>query len=153
MVKIKLNLFEAIVGAVLLPNIGFVFTTFFLIMSLLVKQSVVVYKGIIISYVACLALMIFSITACALANKKSTKEFILYDNEFKFLDQMYSIEKIRFCEYYVCKWYVIPIACIYKQQAGGLMTIKLNTGEKIQFKLFYKDYLKLKNRIQNIIEK
>lgn len=153
MVKIKMKLFESIVGAILLPNIGLVFTTILLIISLLVEQNPVVYKGIAISYFICLTLMVFTIAVCTLVNKKSTKELILYDDEFEFLNKKYSLNQISFCEYYVCKWYAIPIAFIYKQQVAGLITFKLYTGEKFQFKIFYKDYLKLKNRIKNIIVK
>ena len=153
MLKIKLNLFESIVGAIFLPNIGFLFTTVFLIISLTFEQDPIVYKGIIISYITCLSLMILTIIICVLVNKRSTKEFILYNDEFEFLNHKYSINQISSCEYYVCKWYALPIAFIYKEQAAGLITFKLNTGEKIQFKIFYKDYLKLKNKIQNIIEK
>ena len=58
MVKIKLKLFESIVGAILLPNIGLFFTTLLLIISLIVKQEPIVYKGILISYIVCLSLMI-----------------------------------------------------------------------------------------------
>ena len=90
---------------------------------------------------------------CFLLNRKSKKEFVLYDDRFKFLNREYLISQIISCKYYVCKWYAIPIAFIYKQQAGGLIDMKLNTGEKVQFKVFYKDYLKLKNNIPNIVEK
>ena len=153
MIRIKLNLFESIVVATILPNGGFILTTIALIISLIVKQDRVVYKGIMISYIVCSVLLMFSVFICILVNSKSKKEFILYEDKFKFLDREYSIDQIRFCEYYVCKWYFVPIAFIYKQQVGGLICIKLNTGEKIHFKIFYKDYLRLKNKIHNIIEK
>lgn len=150
MIKIKLNLFESILGAILFPNIGFAFTTLFLIISLIVKQKTIVYKSIIISYIICAFLMILIVTICFLANNKSAKEFILYDDRFIFLNHEYSIDKISYCEYYVCKWYAVPIAFIYKQQAAGLITFRLNTGKKIQFKIFYRDYLKIRNKFQNI---
>ena len=51
MVKIKLKLFESIVGALLLPNIGLLFTMLLSIISLIVKQEPIVYKGILISYI------------------------------------------------------------------------------------------------------
>ena len=153
MIKIKLNLFESIVGAIILPNIGFLLTTIILIISLFKKQEVIVYRGIIISYVICLSLMILSLIFCFIVNHKSKKEFILNNDEFVFLNHKYAINQIRYAEYYVCKWYRLPIAPIYKQQAGGLITFKLDSGEKIQFKVLYKDYLKIKNIIQNIIEK
>jgi len=153
MVRIKLNLFESIICAIFLPNIGFVFTTISLIISLFVKQEPIVYKGILISYIVCLALMLFSVAVCILVNRKSKKEFILYDDSFEFLNHKYFINQIISCKYYVCKWYSLPIAFIYKNEAGGLIDIKLNTSKHIYFKIFYKDYLKLKKYIPNLIEK
>ena len=153
MVKIKLNLFESIIGAILLPNIGLCITTILLIISLIVKQESIAYKGILISYIACLSLMVLTITICFFVNKKSTKEFVLIKDEIEFLNHRYSINQISSCEYYVRKWYALPIALFYKQQAAGLITSKFNSGEKIKFKIFYKDYLKLKNKIQSIIVK
>lgn len=150
MVKIKLKLFESIVGAILLPNIGLLFTTVLLIISLIIKQDFIIYKGILISYVICLSLMILALFSCFLANKKSTKEFILNDNEIEIFNNKYRTDQVSACEYYVCKWYALPIAFIYKQQAAGLITFTLNSGERIQFKLFYKDYLKIKNKFQKI---
>ncbi len=153
MIKVKLNLFESIVGAILFPNFGFLLTTIILIISLVREQEIIVYKGILISYAICLSLMILSLILCFLINHKSKKELILNNDEFIFLNNKYSITQICYAEYYVCKWYALPIAPIYKQQAGGLITFKLDSGEKIQFKVLYKDYLKIKNIIQNIIEK
>ncbi len=153
MVKIKLKLFESVVGAILLPNIGLLFTTLLLIISLIVKQEPIVYKGILISYIVCLSLMIFTLVICFLVNKKSIKEFVLKDSEIEFLNHKYQIDQVSSCEYYICKWYALPIALIYKQQAAGLIIFKFNSGEKIQFKIFYKDYLKLKNKFKNIIVK
>ena len=71
MVKIKLKLFEAIVASIILPNIGLAFTTIFLIISLIVKQKTIVYKGIVISYILCLTLLIVAILICIAVNKKS----------------------------------------------------------------------------------
>ena len=153
MIKIKLKLFESIIGSLILPNIGFSFTTILLTISLIVRQEPIVYKGILFSYIVCLFLMIFGIVICFLINKNSTKEFILNNDEIKFLNRKYSINQVSYCEYYVCKWYALPVAIIYKQQAAGLIIFKLDSGEKIQFKILYKDYLKLKNKIQNIIIK
>ena len=153
MVKIKLKLFESIVGAILLPNIGIFFTTVLLILSLIVKQEPIIYKGILISYTICFSLMLFTLAICLLANTKSTKEFVLNNKEIIFLDKKYEANQVCSCEYYVCKWYALPVALIYKQQAAGLITLKFNSDEKIQFKILYKDYLKLKNKIQNIILK
>lgn len=153
MIKIKLNLFEGIAACTILPNLGFIFTSIILIFSLISNQVTIVYKGVLISYISCLLLLLLTISICILCNKKSKKEFILCGNKFEFLQKEYFIDQIAYCEYYVCKWYAIPIIFVYKQQVGGLINIKLKTGEKIQFKVFYKDYIKLKNVIHNIIEK
>lgn len=152
MVKIKLNLFESIVGAIFLPNIGFLFTTIFLIISLISPQEMIVYKGIMVSYTVCLCFMVFSLLLCFLINKRSTEEFVLFEDSFEFLNTNYLISQISSCEYYVCKWYALPIAIIYKEQAGGLITMKLNTGKRIQFKVLYKDYLKIKKQFNNTVE-
>lgn len=153
MIKIKLNLFESIVAAIVFPNIVFLLTTIILIISLVKEQEIIVYKGILISYAICLSLMILSLIICFIINHKSKKEFILNNDEFIFLNNKYAIKQIRYAEYYVCKWYRLLVAPIYKKQIGGLITFKLDSGEKIQFKILYKDYLKIKNKISNIIEK
>ena len=153
MVKIKLNLFESIAGAIILPNIVFVLTTILFVISLFVKQDLNVYTTILISYIVNLFVMLFLIIVCILLNKKSKKEFILYDNELEFLDRKYSIDQIKYCEYYVCKWYALPFILVYKNQSAGLIIFKLNSGKKIQFRIFYKDYLKLKKKLPNIVEK
>lgn len=153
MVKIKLNLFESVVGAILFPNIGFAFATLFLTISLIVKQEPIVYKIIAAVYIACALLMLISLLICLLLNRKSTKELIISNEDISFLGRKYLIDQISSCEYYVSKWYSLPIAFIYKQQAAGLFIIKFNSGEKIQFKIFYKEYLKLKDKLRGIVLK
>ncbi|MBE5731014.1 MAG: hypothetical protein E7350_03605 [Clostridiales bacterium] len=155
MIKIKLHLFESIMCAIFLPNAGFVFTTILFIISLIVEQDPMVYIGLMISYIVCLSLMILLLIICYLVNRKSKKEFILYCNngEFEYKHHKYEVSQIEYCEYYSCKWYAIPIAFIYKQQVAGMLGIKVNTGERIYLRIFYKDYLKLKNYIQNIVVK
>lgn len=76
MVKIKLKLFESIVCAILLPNIGLFFTTVLFIISLIVKQEPIIYKGILISYIICLSLMFFTLVICFLVNKKVQKNLL-----------------------------------------------------------------------------
>lgn len=92
MVKIKLKLFESIVGGIFLSNIVLFCTTLLFILSLIVKQEPIVYKGILISYIICISLMIFTLVICFLVNKKSTKEFVLKDNEIEFLNHKYLID-------------------------------------------------------------
>ncbi len=82
-----------------MPNIGLLFTTLLLIISLIVEQEPIVYKRILISYIVCLSLMVLTIAICFLTNHKSTKEFILNDSEIEFLNHKYQIEQVSSCEY------------------------------------------------------
>ena len=66
MVKIKLNFFESVVGAILWPNIGYAFATAFLIISLIVNQEPIVYKMIVLAYIASTLLMVISLLICIL---------------------------------------------------------------------------------------
>ena len=150
MIKIKENLFEHIVGCVFLPNVGIIITTALLILSLIVKQQEIEYRAFVISYGVCLAVLASSIILCLLLSKK---EVIFSEDKLIFQGCSYYLKDIDSCEYYVCKWYVIPIAIIYKKQIAGLLNIKLNNGKKICFKIFYKDYLKIKNIIGDIEKK
>lgn len=67
----------------------------------MVKQEPIIYKGILISYIFCVFLMIFIIVIYFLVNKKSTREFILNNDEIEFFNRKYSINQLSFCEYYV----------------------------------------------------
>lgn len=56
-------------------------------------------------------------------------------------------KEIRKCEYFICKWFFIPISMIYKSQQGGLVRIITENNEKIIFKILYKDYKLLKSNL------
>lgn len=153
MLKIKTNLFESVVACVFFPSIGVFFTTFLLILSLFFDSNMVFSKSIWISYIACLLLLILSLSICFITNKRSKKELILYEDRFEYMQHSYLMSEICSCKYYVCKWYTIPIAFLYKQQVAGLFEMKLTQNKTIQLKIFYKDYLKLKEKIPNIATK
>ena len=65
----------------------------------------------------------------------------------------YQIDKIRDCYYHVCKWYMMPIFPIYKKGVGGLLEINFINGDRIRFKIFYKNYKELEEVIPNILLK
>lgn len=154
MVRIKLGLFEGLVACTIFPNIGLLFSTLLLFAALVSKVAPVFYKWVFIAYAASLGVLLLSVLICFIIHKASKNEFVLYEDQFVFCGRQYPINQIKCCEYYVCKWYAIPIAFVYKQQVAGLISIKLHTGEKIKFKLLYKDYRTIKKRIKcNIVEK
>ena len=152
---IKLNLFDGIVACTVVPNGILILNTFFLIYSLISGQASVVFVGIGISYLSCIALLVISLILCMIVNRKSKKELILNDDTFTIFNKTYDYDKIISCKYYVCKWYAVafPVIYFYKKQAGGLVEIKLQTIGKIHFKVLYRDYLKIKSKIPNIAEK
>lgn len=150
MEKIKQNLLESIVGSIFLPNTGLFLTTIILIISLMVKQDQNVYLGIFISYISCVSLMIFSLIICFLVNVNSPNEILINYKEIIINHQIFEINKINSCEYYVCRWYALPIYPLYKQQAGGLVTIKFENEDEVYFKVLYRDYLIIKKYIKDI---
>lgn len=154
MTKIKLNLCEGIQICTVFPNVGLICTTLFLIFTLISKQDKVVYIGIGISYLVCIALLVISLIICFIVNKNSKKELILNDDTFTIFNRTYNYNQIVSCKYYVCKWYdfVFPIFYFCGRE-GGLIEIKLQTVGKIRFKVLYRDYLKIKLKIPNIVEK
>lgn len=151
MKEIKLNLFEGIVSCTIFPNIGYFFTTILLSFSLIVEQKNVVYNGIAISYIVCTLLMMVSLAICFIAIRKSKKSLILADTFMVVADKKYCYNQIKRAKYYVCKWYAIPIAFIYKQQQAGLVEIYVDNAKPIKLRVLYRDYLKIKSKI-NFIE-
>ena len=152
MVKINLNLFDHIVTCTIIPNVGVIFTTLFLIVSLFVQQKPIVYTVIGISYLIFALLLIIPILLCVIISPKNNNMLILNSSVFIIFGKTYDYDQITWSKYYVCKWYAMPIIFIYKKQLGGLFEMRLKNGEKIKFKIVYRDYLKLKSKINNIIE-
>lgn len=149
MIKIKTKLFEKIVACTIFPNIGFLLSTIILIISLVKKQDVIVYQSVGISYVVCIALLILSIILCFIITQKSKDEMMIDTEKIVYKNKTYQINQIKSCDYYLCKWYCIPVAFIYKQEQGGLFYIKFITGETIEVRIFYSDYKKI-NKIMNV---
>lgn len=150
MIKIKLGLFEGVVVSFMLPTAIFVLTTLLLIISVCVPQSQIVYIAIVIAYLSSVILLTLSLLLCLLLSFKSKNELILNENTFQFKNKTYAYAQIDKAKYYVCKWYALPIAYFYKQQAGGQVEVRLKDGEKLNFKVLYKDYLKIAKIIPNI---
>ena len=152
MVKIKLNLFESVFGCILIPCIALCFNTIILIISLFVKQQKEVYIAIILVYIfSILSLFVFLILCFAFV-RKSKNEIIFNEDTFIFQDKIFYLENISQCKYYVCKWYLLPLAFIAKSEQAGLIQIKMNNNEKIRFKVLYKDYKKIKRFIGSVEE-
>ncbi len=147
MIKIKLNLFEGIFLSSIIPTFGFVFNTFILILCLFKRQDDIVYKCIMLSYIAYLFMFMLFTFICYMIIRIKKKELIIFDDKLSFSDKTYDINDISYCEYCKCKWYFIPILYVYKQQSGGLFTIRFYNGKKISFRIFYSDFVKIKNAI------
>ena len=90
---------------------------------------------------------------CFIANSNNKNILILKEKTFVIFQKEYEYSQVIFARYYVCKWYNIPFIYFYKQQLGGLFEIKLDNSKQIKFKILYRDYLKLKEKIECIEEK
>lgn len=148
--KIKIDLFEKVTCCTLLPGGGIAIATALLIFSLITKQDPVVYKGIVIIYVGAVLMFGISLSATLLFSKRTKMYMVISEGKIEYSGRTYFIDNITNCVYYVCKWYAIPLFTVYKQQAGGLMTIKFNDGNLIAIKIFYKDYLQIRQYIRDI---
>lgn len=146
-------MFDGIVLCTILPNAISLLTTLLLVLSLIIQQKPSVYVAIAISYSISFILLTISLIICFLINKNSTKELVLEKSRLIIFGNSYNLNEIASCEYYVCKWYAIPIAFFYKEQLGGLMEINLRSGKTIKIKILYREYMKIKKVINDIKEK
>ena len=150
MKRISLSLFESIMCCTLIFNVVFFPTTFFLVISIINPQPFVVYQSLVVAYIACFLFLTCALLVCNVVGKREKHTLILLDKTFTIHGQSYDYDSIRYAEYFVCKWYAIPLAPlpIYKGGCGGLVKIRLNTGRKILFKILYHDYLKLSAKMK-----
>ena len=152
MVKIKLNLFENVFGCILVPCVVLFFNTIILIISFFVKQQNEVYNAIFLVYVISILSLFALLFLCFALVKKSKNEIIFNEDTFIFQDKTFYLKNISQTKYYVCKWYLLPLAFIAKSEQAGLIQIKMNNNEKIRFKVLYKDYKKIKRFIGSVVE-
>ena len=152
MLKIKLNLFESVMCCILIPNTVLFFNTILLIISLFVKQQQKIYDTMIMVYIISILSLIILLFLCFTFIKKSKSEIIFNEDTFVFHNKEFYLEDISHCKYYVCKWYLLPLAFIAKSEQAGLVEIRMNNNEKIRFKVLYKDYKKIKHFVRNVEE-
>lgn len=155
MIKIKPKYFESVLCAILVPNTGLFISIIFTILSLIVKQETIVIRAILISYVAWFSLLFINLFITVLVRAKDKNVLVCTEKEIIYLGSSYKISDIVYCKYYSCKWYLLPIAAfpIYKEQLGGLIVFRFSSGEEVRIKIFYKDYLKFKKVIPDIVIK
>jgi len=152
MLKIKLNLFESVLGCILFPCGALFLNSIILVISLFVKQKREVYDTIALVYAISILTLIMLLMLCFIFIKKSKNEIIFNEDTFIFQDKTFYLKNISQTKYYVCKWYLLPLAFIAKSEQAGLIQIKMNNNEKIRFKVLYKDYKKIKRFIGSVEE-
>ena len=152
MLKIKLNLFESVLGCILFPCGALFLNTIILVISLFVKQKREVYNTIALVYVISILTLVILLMLCFIFIKKSKNEITFDEDTFVFQNKTFYLENISHCKYYVCKWYLLPLAFIAKSEQAGLVEIRMNNNEKIRFKVLYKDYKKIRHFLINVEE-
>lgn len=151
-IKIKINLIEYYYCCLIFPIGGVVFATFLLIFSLFGEVDLKFINGLIIFYICCISLAIVNFLICFIVSRYTKKYVVFYENYF-FINETketYKYKDIVKCKYYICKWYFIPFYYFYKMQAGGLFEIVTASNEKIEFKILYKDFKKIRNIFKKI---
>ena len=151
-VKVKFNLIEYYYSCILFPIAGIIFATIMLIWELFTDIDLVFINSLIVVYICSICLAIINFIIC-LSVSKNTKKYAIFYKEYFFINETkesYNYRDIVKCNYYICKWYMIPFLYIYKMQAGGLFEIITTSNEKIEFKILYKDFKKIKEKFNNI---
>lgn len=151
--KIYINLFEKIFCCTLFPFTMCIIDTIVLVISIIQPQEKRVYCGIALVYIISLLILVLSLGIVYFIEKRCGKKMIINNGKIELDDTSYLIDDITSCVYYSCKWYLIPFLVLYKRQVGGLIEIKFVDNSSIKEKIFYKDYLKLKEVIKDIILK
>lgn len=154
MVKIKLGLFEGIACCTILPSIVLFFTIILSAISVIVPQQDIVYIALIASLISSVLLLALSLLVCRIIYQKSTRELRVstVDKTFQINGKVYYLADVKYCKYYVCKWYFLPFLILYKQGNGGMIDITFVSGEHVKIKVLYRDYLKLRPYFSKITE-
>ena len=148
MTRIKINVIESVATCTVFPFGGYFFTTALVVISCLYEKRFHIDRPFAIAYLASTLLLIVSLAICyIIIYTRHNNEIILFDDYFVIGDQSYYYSNIVSAKYVVCKWYMIPFMYFYKQGIGGLITLKTDRGRRIKFRVFYKDYKKIKNKI------
>ena len=109
-------------------------------------------NGIILVYICSICLIIINFILC-LSFSQKTKKYAIFYEEYILINEtkkVYKYKDIVKCNYYICKWYMIPFWYIYKMQNGGLFEIITTSNEKIEFKILYKDFKKIKEKFNYV---
>lgn len=152
MIKIKLNLFAGVACCFSLLSAGFIFATLLLIVAI-IGQDEYGLLTVLKIYAVCISLFVVLLLLFLTCIHNTKKCLIVTDKIFKVNGFTYDLNSIIYCEYYVCKWYAMPILYFYKQEMGGSFNIKMSNGEEFHFYIMYHDFLKIKRYIKNISEK
>lgn len=146
--KIRPYLFELVCCFTLICNVSLIFVCFIGVLTIgnnnnlnYFMISLIVMKVIILSSILIILISLF-------VSKNSKKNIVIDNNVLAYNGEKYDCSCLSF-KYHVCKWYAIPIFFIYKSQRGGLIEIYYNSEKIIVTKVFYRDYLQLKNAIKN----
>ncbi len=144
---IKLNLFESLCGITLLPTCGVVFVTFILVLFLIRGSAQKDFVILGYAYLGCILCYLISLALCLIIVRFSKQELLLKEERFVLKQNEYRYEDILSAKYHKSKWHTVFL--FYFSQ-GGLVEIKLKNGKPLCFKVTYRDFLKLKEKIRYI---
>lgn len=151
--RISLDLCDRLETSCIIPRLLFYVITFFTICKFAVNLPIGV-AVIVLLYAADLLILLFCFLFSYLMSQKSKNAITLYDDHFDF-DQdcetkTYQYGEIVHCEYYVGKWYAIPVPEL-KNGKIHMLQIRTKNGDALKCFVVYSDYLKIKNKIKNYV--
>ena len=149
MIKIRTALFEKVFVASIIPTALVIFFIPIYLISIISSSSR--NQVFLIIIFSSFLLLLINIIICLFFEIKS-KNYIIIDDDSMIIYTKNNCEQLPYsiikeAKYYKCVWFLIPFCFVYKNQNGGIIEILLDNGKKHVFKIFYKDYKKIKNKI------
>lgn len=151
--RISLDLCDRLETSCIIPRLLFYVITLFTICKFAVNLSI----GIIVIallYVADLLILLLCFLFSYLISQKSKNTITLHGEYFDFEQncesKTYQYREIVHCEYYVGKWYAIPVPEL-KNGKIHMLQIRTKNGDALKCFVVYSDYLKIKNKIKDYV--
>lgn len=151
MKKIKLYLFESLIVAVLPFSLFLLFAMFFLLLFVCTGAG---FNIALKLFFVSMAVLGMGVTMCFIVAHYS--RFCLYLKEERFEIQnrnkktSYKYEDVESAEYFVIKWYMLPLFFLYKSGRGGQLHFKFKNGQRIVISVLYNDYIRIKSCLLGI---
>ncbi len=151
MKKIKLYLFESLIVAVLPFSLILLFAMFFLLLFVCTGAG---FNIALKLFFVAMAVLGMGVTMCFIVAHYSRFCLHLKEELFEIQNRnkktSYKYEDVESAEYFVIKWYMLPLFFLYKSGRGGQLHFKFKNGQRIVISVLYNDYIRIKSCLLGI---